>query len=178
MAKKPSKAPKERINIKYVPATGDQQAELELPLRMVVLGDFTGKPDETVLEERKVLSVDKNSFNSVMAEAGLEQTLEVKNTLSDEDDATITTDLKFSGLKDFAPDSVINQVPELKKLADLRESLVALKGPLGNMPAFRRAIQSLLQDEEKRKALLDELSKGKFDAQPEDTTKKPSKKKS
>ena len=27
-----SVAPKERINIKYIPATGDQQAEVELPL--------------------------------------------------------------------------------------------------------------------------------------------------
>lgn len=35
-----SVAPKERINIKYVPATGDQQAEIELPHKMLVLGDF------------------------------------------------------------------------------------------------------------------------------------------
>ena len=44
MAKEGSVAPKERINIKYVPATGDQQAEIELPLKLVVLGDFKGHP--------------------------------------------------------------------------------------------------------------------------------------
>ncbi|MEL6711539.1 MAG: type VI secretion system contractile sheath small subunit, partial [Pseudomonadota bacterium] len=32
MANEGSVAPKERINIKYIPATGDQQAEIELPL--------------------------------------------------------------------------------------------------------------------------------------------------
>ena len=37
-------APKERINIKYVPATGDQQAEMELPLKMLIIGDFKGHP--------------------------------------------------------------------------------------------------------------------------------------
>lgn len=35
-----SVAPKERINIKYVPATGGEQAEVELPHKMLVLGDF------------------------------------------------------------------------------------------------------------------------------------------
>ena len=35
-----SVAPKERINIRYVPATGDEQAEVELPHKMLVMGDF------------------------------------------------------------------------------------------------------------------------------------------
>ena len=33
---------------------------------------------------------------------------------------------------------------ELKTLLDLRNALNALKGPLGNVPAFRKKIQSLL----------------------------------
>jgi type VI secretion system protein ImpB len=53
--KEGSVAPKERINIRYVPATLGQQAEIELPLRLVVLGDFTGKEDSTPLEERKAI---------------------------------------------------------------------------------------------------------------------------
>lgn len=52
-----SVAPKERLNIKYVPATGDQQAETELPLKMFVVGDFKGQPEETPIEERKAISV-------------------------------------------------------------------------------------------------------------------------
>ncbi|NMS58303.1 type VI secretion system contractile sheath small subunit, partial [Vibrio parahaemolyticus] len=51
-------------------------------------------------------------------------------------------------------------VPELNSLLELREALVALKGPLGNVPAFRKKIASVLQDEEARKKLLDELSIG------------------
>ena len=60
-----SVAPKERINIKYVPATGDQQAETELPLKMFVVGDFKGQAEETPIEDRKAISVDKNNFRSV-----------------------------------------------------------------------------------------------------------------
>ena len=46
-----SVAPKERINIKYVPATGDQQAEVELPLKLLVTGDFKGHGELSALED-------------------------------------------------------------------------------------------------------------------------------
>ncbi|SQD06630.1 type VI secretion protein [Escherichia coli] len=41
-----SVAPRERINISYVPKTDGQTAEVELPLNMLVVGD-TGNTQET-----------------------------------------------------------------------------------------------------------------------------------
>ncbi len=159
-----SVAPKERINIKFVPATGDQQEEVELPLKTVVLGDFTGRADDTPMEERRGVEIDKNSFADVLKEMGLEQDLEVKDTLRDDDpDATLNVKLNFESMQDFAPDAIVQQVPELKKLADLREALTALKGPLGNMPAFRKALGELVADSDKRAALLAEIDGGDED---------------
>jgi type VI secretion system protein ImpB len=40
---------------------------------------------------------------------------------------------------------------------ELRNALTALKGPLGNVPAFRKKIQALLEDKEARARLLEEL---------------------
>lgn len=40
MSRDGSVAPKERINIRYVPATGDTQDDVELPLSMMVVGDL------------------------------------------------------------------------------------------------------------------------------------------
>lgn len=157
MAKEGSVAPKERINIKYVPATGDQQAEIELPLKMVVLGDFKGHPEDTAIEERQTVSVDKNTFSSVMKESDLSLSTAVPNLLTDEEGVDLPVNLSFQSLSDFTPDSIASQVPELKKLIELREALVALKGPLGNIPAFRSRLQELLSSQESRDKLLAEL---------------------
>ncbi|MFO8141234.1 MAG: type VI secretion system contractile sheath small subunit [Marinobacter sp.] len=155
-AKDGSVAPKERINIKYVPATGDQQAETELPLKMFVVGDFKGHAEETPIEDRKAISVDKNNLRSVMKEAGLTLATTVANKLEDNAD-DLPVNLEFQSLDDFSPDSIARQVPELKRLIELREALVALKGPLGNVPAFRSKMQELLDNEGAREKLLAEL---------------------
>lgn len=151
-----SVAPKERINIKYVPATGDQQAESELPLKMFVVGDFKGHAEETPIEERKAISVDKNNFRSVMKEAELTLSTTVSNQLEEQADE-LPVNLELQSLDDFSPDSIARQVPELNKLIELREALVALKGPLGNVPSFRAKLQELLDSDNARETLLSEL---------------------
>ncbi|OYD21093.1 type VI secretion system contractile sheath small subunit [Oceanimonas baumannii] len=161
MAKEGSVAPKERINVTFKPATGDAQEEMELPLKLMVLGDFTQREDDRQIEERSPISIDKNNFNEVLAKQELSLSLSVPNTLDDTDpDAELPVNLSFSELKDFNPASVVEQVPELKALMELRDALVALKGPLGNAPAFRKAIESVLQDNDAREKVLAELGLG------------------
>jgi len=157
MGKEGSVAPQERVNITYKPATGDAQEEVELPLKMLFVGDYTGKEDPRPLEDRKPINVDKDNFAQVLAEQKLSTTISVPDRMSGEEDASLTVNLRFKKLSDFGPDSLVQQVPELARLMELRQALTALKGPLGNVPAFRRKIQALLEDKDSRAKLLQEL---------------------
>ena len=160
-----SVAPRERVNIVYKPALGDAQEQVELPLKLLVVGDFTGRPDDRVLEDRKPTNIDKDSFNGVMKSQDLGVTIQVQNRLSGKEGEEMPVTLKFGTLKDFEPESVVNQTPELQKLLELRKTLTALKGPLGNMPEFRKRIQAIVNDPAARERLLKELGGGSTEAE-------------
>lgn len=157
MSKEGTVAPKERINIKYRSEQGGVQESVELPFKMMVVGDFTQRQDERVIEERKPIGIDKDNFDEVLRNQKVSVDFSVPNRLSEEEDAELKVNLKFDSMKDFTPENVARQVPELKKMLELREALVALKGPLGNVPAFRKAIETILENEEQRKLVLGEL---------------------
>ena len=159
MAKEGSVAPKERINVTFKPALGNAQEEIELPLKLLVLGDFTQQADERKVEDRKPVSIDKNNFDDVLANQKLRLTLSVPNRLQEEGGPDeLAINLEVDSMKHFGPASLIEQIPELKKLMELRDALVALKGPLGNAPAFRKAIEGVLADDDARARVLGELN--------------------
>lgn len=155
--KQQSQAPKERINITYRPATNTKEQK-ELPFRFAMLGDFTLKADDTPLEERKMINVDKDNFNDVMRKQNLSVSVNVDNKLT-KDGGELGVKLNFATLKDFEPEQIARQVPELKQLLETREALNALKAPLSNKREFQKKIADIVKDEETRKKLLDVLKK-------------------
>jgi type VI secretion system protein ImpB len=152
-----SVAPKERINISYKPAAGNAKERVELPFKLLVMGDFTQRPDERPIEDRNMINIDKHNFNQVMQDLDLSLNLSVANKLTDVDGENVSISLKINSLSDFEPDNIIEQVNELKQVLELREALKSLKGPLGNSPQMRKQIQQLLTDSESRKALRKEI---------------------
>ena len=152
-----SVAPKERINIVYRPATGGRKEQIELPLKIMVTGDFTQAEDQRSIEERKPTAINKNNFDDVLAGMNVSTEFSVPDRLSGEEDKEIAVSLNFRQMSDFGPGSVLQAVPELKQVLELREALKALKGPLGNVPAMRRKIQDIIQDDEKSAKLMREL---------------------
>lgn len=159
MSNEGSVAPKERVNIVYRPATGDAQAEVELPLKLLVVGDFTLKDDSTPVEDRKPINLDKENFNEVLKAQNLSLDMTVPSKLGNPGDeaADLAVKMNFESLNDFSPDAIVEKIPELAGLIHLRDALKALKGPLGNIPEFRKRLQDLVQDEGTRARLLAEL---------------------
>jgi type VI secretion system protein ImpB len=151
-----SVAPKERVNIVYKSSVGDQTEEVELPLKLLMVGDYTGKPSDETVEDRAPVNIDKDNFNDVMAGMKLSLDVNVTDTL-DEDNESMPVHLEFKSMNDLSPDSVAKQVPELDSMLEMRRALLALKGPLGNVPTFRKAIQKILNDDETRAQIMKEL---------------------
>jgi len=163
MAKEGSVAPKERVNIVYKPAI-DGAEEVELPLKILAIGDYTGRPDDRPLEERKPINIDKDNFEEVMEKHNLGASISVSDKLSGDEGAELSVNLQFKSMKDFTPEGVLAQVPELQKLMELRNALTALKSPLGNKPEFRKKLQSLLDDDNARTKLMEELGLNKSES--------------
>jgi type VI secretion system protein ImpB len=157
MAKEATVAPKERVNIVYRPATGDAKEEVELPLKVLVMGDFTGQADDRPVEERDPVNIDKDNFDEVLKARNINLDVTVPNEISGKTDDEMNVSLKFESMKDFNPESIAKNTPELNRLLELREALTALKGPLSNIPEFRKKIQELIKDEKTRELLLKEL---------------------
>jgi len=157
MAKESTIAPKERVNIVYKPAIDGAQEDVELPLKMLVLGDFTGSTDDRPLEKRDPQNVDKDNFNDILKAQNITMNLSVPNRLANEKDQDMNVKLRVESMKDFGPEALIEQIPELKRLMELREALRSLKGPLSNIPEFRKKVQALVTDETTRQKLLAEI---------------------
>ena len=157
MSKKQSESPKERINVTYRPATGDQSEDIEIPFKLMVLGDFNPNEEFTTVEDKKPVNVNKSNFNDVLQEQKLTLEMSVENKLSDIEHDSLDVKINFNSMKDFSPENIVEQVDELKKLQELRESLMSLKGPLGNIPAFRKAISDVIDNPEETSKLLSEL---------------------
>jgi len=155
-----SVAPKERVNIVYKSTVGDQTEDVELPLKLLMVGDYTGKESDTVVEERDPININKDNFDDVVKSMNLSMDLNVGNTLAD-DDEPVAVHIDINSMKDFSPESVAQQVPELNSLLQMRNALLALKGPLGNVPAFRKTIQGILNDDDSRAQIMAELGLNK-----------------
>jgi type VI secretion system protein ImpB len=124
----------------------------------LVVGDYTQRADDRPVEERAPINVDKDNFQEVLKAQKLSLNLSVPNRLQKEDsDDSLAVSLNFQSLADFEPDAIVEKVPELKSILELREALKSLKGPLGNIPDFRKKLQSLVTDEGSRAKLLAEL---------------------
>jgi type VI secretion system protein ImpB len=161
MSKEASVAPRERVNIVYRPADGEGREDVELPMKMLVTGNFTGATDDRPMEKREPIAINKDNFNDVMKGQNISLQFDVPNRLTGQPDRELEIKLNVETLRDFGPEAIAEQVPELKMLLELRDAMRSLKGPVANLPDFRRKIQELISYEATRAKLMAEIDLAK-----------------
>lgn len=130
----------ERVEIRYGSRNGDGETEVELPFRLLFVGDFTLRPDETPVGERPLIEFDRERLVEVMEGFGLSL-----DTAADGDEAAAEPPyrLKFSGLDDFSPDSLASQVPAMAVLRQARRDLVALRAEGSDSESRQKALAEI-----------------------------------
>ncbi|CAQ85926.1 MULTISPECIES: type VI secretion system contractile sheath small subunit [Photorhabdus] len=152
-----NEVPKARINIKLDLHTGGAQKKVELPLKLLVMGDYSNGREQRPLSEREKVDINKNNFDSVLAEFSPAVNLTVENTLVGDGSET-NIDLTFRQIKDFEPEQVARQIPQLRALLSMRNLLRDLKSNLLDNATFRRELEHILRDDQLSDELRAELA--------------------
>jgi type VI secretion system protein ImpB len=146
----------ERMNI--VCKAADDETAIELPLRLLFMGDYVGR-DERPIDQRTPVRLDKDNFAKVMAAHRPRLDLVVSTAPVAEKGSALSVSLAFRAIHDFAPDSVAEQIPEVRQLLAVRDALTALKHT-GDVATFRARVEQLLEDAPEREHLLSRVGLG------------------
>ncbi len=149
--------PAARINLKLDVGKGGARKKMELPMKMLVVGDFSFKEHDDRVVDREKIAINKDNFGQVMESMGLQLAYRVDNKLSGEGDLDVAMDIK--GLHSFKPENVAKSVPALGKLLAARNLLKDLKSNLLDNREFRKRLEQIINDPDSVKSLQDELRK-------------------
>lgn len=150
--------PPARVNIKLDIDKGGAQKKVELPFKMLVLGDFSQKGDSTRLVDKEKINVNKDNFNQVMESMDLGLNMSVENKINP-GGGDMKVDLKFKNIKDFSPLEIVKQVPQLSKLLAARNLVKDLKSNLMDNKEFRKKLEAIMSDKTAMDSLVAELDK-------------------
>ena len=160
--------PRSRITLTYDTRQPDQpRKEKELPLRLLVVGDLTGrswKPEpapgaattaKDSFEDRKIHDLNGKNLDTVMAKLGIAVELQGVTNHIDKTGAPIDVTIPIKSMASFEPGEVVQHVPSTRRLLQIRKLLLELQAYVDNNTQFRRLVRELTSPP--RAALLDEL---------------------
>lgn len=148
--------PPARINLFLEVQKGNAKEKLELPHRMLMMGDFKGREDDTPLEDREVINVNKDNFESIMKSMELALDFNVADKLKGGDEE-IPVHLELENMNSFRPEEIAKQVPQINKLVAMRNLLQDLRNRVVSLSQFRKQLEAIVQDPEQLAKLTQEL---------------------
>jgi type VI secretion system protein ImpB len=149
--------PPARVNLFLDVDDGGAAKKKELPLRTLVLGDYTGREDTTPVEERKPININKDNFEDVLKSLDVGAEFDVKDHLRGGDEDEIHVNLKFDSMKAFKPEEVAKSVPATARLLAMRNLLQDLRNRVVSTSDFRKQLDAIVKDPEALKELQDNL---------------------
>ena len=137
--------PRSRITLKYRTTIEGEPADVELPLRFLVMGDFSRGSNPNDPEDRNAASVSGANIDEVMKSMNLFVELEVPSLV---DEGPKTVKIPIEGMHSFSPDSIAQQLPEVRTLLLVRKLLTELQAAMANQKNLRKALKGLSNQEQ------------------------------
>jgi type VI secretion system protein ImpB len=147
-----------RVQITYDVETNGAMQKLELPFVVGVLADLSGQPKEPLkpLKDRKVVNIDRDNFNDVLAKAAPRLALRVQNRLGDPN-TKVAVELNFKNIDDFEPAQVAAQVPALRELLEMRQKLTQLLSKMEGNDRLEQLLAEVLNNTDKALELANQM---------------------
>lgn len=156
--------PKSRITLTYRTDVSGQKKDVELPFRMLIMGDLSGGSSvdrKLELDARHIRNLDGGNLDRVMNDMELSLPIDVPNRVDGGGD--IRQELKFDRMAAFEPAAIAEQIPKLKALALMKRLLLEVQANLDNRKDFRKRVRELAKEKDAFKPLLDELTEHHFE---------------
>lgn len=150
-----SRVRKPRVHITYEVQVGDATEKKHLPFLVGVVGSFSGnnpKGEMKPLRDRKFVNIDRDNFDAVLKSMTPGLRFQVPLTMSDKEEdknKMLPIDIKFESMDDFDPAKLANQIPEIKKLLDIRRKLEDTLVKAQASPALEDQLEAILKEKEK-----------------------------
>ncbi|TCS41294.1 type VI secretion system contractile sheath small subunit [Reinekea marinisedimentorum] len=157
--------PRARVNIALDLETGGAKVKKELPLKLLVMGDFSNGQGQGDIAERQRINITGNNLEKVMEDMTPSTQFTVANKISGDEGSEIKVDLKFKSFKDFHPEQVAGQIPEISSMLAMRNLLKDLKSNLLDNSSLRKEVERIMSSEADLNTLKEELAKHISDVQ-------------
>lgn len=148
--------PKARVNITLDVETGGARKKLELPMKLLCMGDFSNGKGQGRVAERERININKNNIENVMEQLAPQVRYSVPNLVRN-DGSEVTVDLTFTKFNSFHPEQVAKQIPELYNLLAMRNLLKDLKSNLLDNGRFRKELEKIIRNQPELEELKSEL---------------------
>jgi type VI secretion system protein ImpB len=152
--------PKSRLTLRYKTEINGSPEDIQLPLRLAVLGDFslgTSKDRKVDLEERRFRNLDGRNTDSVMKDMGMKVSFAVPNRVDPENAEDVQVQVPITSMKSFSPEEVAKHVPKLNGLLTLKKLLEEVLSNVDNRKEFRQLLGKLMADQDALSTMLTEL---------------------
>jgi len=155
--------PQSRIMLNYDTSVEGKKKRKQIPYKLLIMGDLSkglSKYAKKNFIDREIVNA-KGTIDHLIADMDIVVETKVENCINVNKQPTLDVKIPLKKMKDFKPDSIVENVPQLKTLATLRDMLKSFMKDVDNNRSLKDKLDQILSDKSSLDSLLEEFSAAK-----------------